>query len=119
MRWPRSTSRPGTIPASPRTGCRGLLVHWGATEDEEIKGDVEDIIHEAMHGDGNGSLPVLVRAASRTASVIRERLSTDATRALDDLRAIIGSKEEEDVARREPTARFASSPLCPGSLRRT
>jgi uncharacterized circularly permuted ATP-grasp superfamily protein/uncharacterized alpha-E superfamily protein len=94
----------GDEAGEPSHRLSSLLVHWGATEHDEIKGEVEDIVREAMEGDSNGSVPVLVRAASRTASVIRERLSTDATRAFDDLRAIIASEREADLAERADSA---------------
>ncbi|MDQ0467353.1 circularly permuted type 2 ATP-grasp protein [Labrys wisconsinensis] len=89
-----------------------LLISWGAAAADDqgadtpkkvratlgnsLVVDIDEMIRQAFEGDGNGAIPVLVRAAGRTASVIRERLSPDATRALADLGHII--EEERDLS---------------------
>jgi uncharacterized circularly permuted ATP-grasp superfamily protein/uncharacterized alpha-E superfamily protein len=87
-----------------------LLVAWGATahhEGAKVRAPAKDpavVLAETMAGDSNGAVPVLVRAAARTASVIRERLSPDATQALDDLRTILGAKRDQPPAERADRA---------------
>jgi uncharacterized alpha-E superfamily protein len=88
-----------------------LLISWGAATADDAGPDTpkkvratlrdrlivnaDEIIRQAFESDENGAIPVMVRAAGRTASVIRERLSPDATRALADLRHVI--EEERDL----------------------
>ena len=77
------------------------------------------MLAETLDGEANGSIPVLVRAATRTASVTRERLSPDATQALDDLAALVASDEGRAAGRARRPAPCACSRRCPASPRRT
>jgi uncharacterized circularly permuted ATP-grasp superfamily protein/uncharacterized alpha-E superfamily protein len=88
---------------TPRRLAR-LLVAWGATQDPKAGDDVGAVLAETLDGEANGSIPVLVRAAARTASVTRERLSPDATQALDDLRAVVASGGDAPPAERADRA---------------
>jgi uncharacterized alpha-E superfamily protein len=63
----------------------GLLVAWDAAE----PGSVETVLQAAISGARSGSVSVLIGQAQRTVAVIRERVSPDATRALDDLTALV------------------------------
>ncbi|MFO0406617.1 MAG: circularly permuted type 2 ATP-grasp protein [Labrys sp. (in: a-proteobacteria)] len=65
----------------------GLLVAWDAAE----PGGVDTVLREALTGKRSGSAAVLVGQAQRTVAVIRERVSPDATRALEDLTALIAA----------------------------
>ena len=66
-----------------------LLEAWGASESDIPHAKASLVARAALRGDFDGSLPNLVRAAHFAASVIRDRFSPDAWRALNDLVAII------------------------------
>ncbi|WP_261971256.1 circularly permuted type 2 ATP-grasp protein [Prosthecodimorpha staleyi] len=63
-----------------------LLAAWGATPFG--LDDYAEIVREALGGTSVGAAPQLAREARRTASVVRDRLSPDAWRALADLTAV-------------------------------
>ncbi len=66
-----------------------LLEAWGASESDIPHAKASLVARAALRGDFDGSLPNLARAAHFAASVIRDRFSPDAWRALNDLVAII------------------------------
>ena len=118
-RFRRSASRRATRPASRATACRACSSTGERREDEEIRGDVDDIIREAMDGDGNGSLPVLV--GRRVAHRLRHpRAPVDGGHPRDRRPARhVGAERRHRFPRRVRTGRCASSRPCPGSPRRT
>ena len=65
-----------------------LLIAWDAA----TPGAVDAALKSAIGGTRLGSARVLVGQAVRTAAIIRERLSPDATRALDDLSALMATQ---------------------------
>ncbi len=64
----------------------GLLVAWGAVS-AKLLGEPTRLAAMALHGHDYGSALSLVRDAHRAASFIRERLSTDTWRLVDELAA--------------------------------
>ena len=66
-----------------------LLEAWGASSSDIPSSKASLVARAALRGDFEGSLPNLVRAAHAAASVIRDRFSPDAWRALNDLVAVI------------------------------
>ena len=81
-----------------------LLIAWGAARNTPRVDIAEKVLRDAMEGEENGAMPALVRAASRSASSIRERLSRDATRGLADLRALFEEGHELPLAERADRA---------------
>ena len=66
-----------------------LLEAWSASSSDIPSAKASLVARAALRGDFNGSLPNLVRAAHAAASVIRDRFSPDAWRALNDLVAVL------------------------------
>ncbi len=66
-----------------------LLEAWSASASDIPHAKASLVARAALRGDFDGSLPNLVRAAHFSASVIRDRFSPDAWRALNDLVAIV------------------------------
>lgn len=74
-----------------------MLIAWGAAEAEAPRLAPSRAVLAALTDTARmGALPSIVRAARRTASVIRDRLSPDAWRALRDLSQLI--EEPGDIA---------------------
>ena len=71
----------------------GLFVAWGAVPAKLIAEPMK-LAAMALHGTEYGSARSLVRDAHRAASFIRERLSTDTWRLIDELAAQLGREEE-------------------------
>jgi uncharacterized circularly permuted ATP-grasp superfamily protein/uncharacterized alpha-E superfamily protein len=69
-----------------------LLEAWDASSSEIPHARPALIARAALRGDFEGSLPNLVRAANASASIIRDRFSPDAWRALNDLVAVISAR---------------------------
>ena len=60
------------------TGLQGLLIAWGALDEEALGGRALDAAAETLHDEAAyGSVIYLVRAARRVAASLRERLSAD------------------------------------------
>ncbi|WP_373288251.1 circularly permuted type 2 ATP-grasp protein [Chelatococcus reniformis] len=77
----------GTSPALER--LERLLVAWGAVAPEQL-GNPGAVATAALHGEANyGSAVALVRSARRTAARVRERLGSDAWRALTALAELL------------------------------
>jgi uncharacterized circularly permuted ATP-grasp superfamily protein/uncharacterized alpha-E superfamily protein len=73
-------------------GIGTLLGAWGAIPDDTHHASAVAMARTALtQADLNGSLPFLVGAARSAASVIRDRLSPDAWRAINDLATLIGA----------------------------
>ncbi len=75
-----------------------LLAAWGATPFGLE--DPLEIVREALAGTSAGAVPMLVREARRTATVVRDRLSPDAWSALSDLVAAF-PKSADDIREAE------------------
>jgi uncharacterized circularly permuted ATP-grasp superfamily protein/uncharacterized alpha-E superfamily protein len=92
-----------------------LLESWSAGPSDIPNAKPSLIARAALRGDFDGSLPNLVRAARSAASVIRDRFSPDAWRALNDLVAVIearlppGLSETEMFDRVEAALRITSA----------
>jgi len=93
-----------------------LLGAWSATPGEGWTAPAALVARAALtHGDVEGSLPRLVSAARSSASVIRDRFSPDAWRALDDLVGVIdaplaiGPAESAMIERVEAALRIIAS----------
>jgi uncharacterized alpha-E superfamily protein len=92
-----------------------LLEAWGASSSDIPGSKASLVARAALRGDFEGSLPNLVRAAHAAASVIRDRFSPDAWRALNDLVAVIvarlptGPSEDLMLERVERALRIISS----------
>jgi uncharacterized alpha-E superfamily protein len=69
-----------------------LLEAWDASSSEIPHARPALVARAALRGDFDGSLPNLVRAAHVSASIIRDRFSPDAYRALDDLVALVTTR---------------------------
>jgi uncharacterized alpha-E superfamily protein len=79
--------------ASAAIGQIGLLLEaWDASSSDIPHAKPALIARAALRGDFDGSLPNLVRAAQSAASIIRDRFSPDAWRALSGLVAVIGAR---------------------------
>ncbi len=69
-----------------------LLTAWGALADDTRQASASLMARAALtRADLEGSLPYLVGAARSAASVIRDRFSPDAWRAISDLSTLIGA----------------------------
>jgi uncharacterized circularly permuted ATP-grasp superfamily protein/uncharacterized alpha-E superfamily protein len=77
-------------PAVERIGS--LLEAWDASSSDIPYAKPALIARAALRGDFDGSLPNLLRAAQSAASIIRDRFSPDAWRALSDLVTLIGTR---------------------------
>ncbi len=92
-----------------------LLEAWDASSSDIPSSKASLVARAALRGDFEGSLPNLVRAAHAAASVIRDRFSPDAWRALNDLVAVIvarlpaGPSEASMLERVEQALRIISS----------
>jgi len=92
-----------------------LLEAWSASSSDIPGSKASLVARAALRGDFDGSLPNLVRAAHAAASVIRDRFSPDAWRALNDLVAVIvarlptGPSEDVMLERVERALRLISS----------
>ena len=92
-----------------------LLEAWSASSSDIPGSKASLVARAALRGDFEGSLPNLVRAAHAAASVIRDRFSPDAWRALNDLVAVIvarlptGPSEDLMLERVERALRIISS----------
>ncbi len=64
----------------------GILAIWGAVETADCT--VREAIEQALASKLSGALPEIIDSAYRTASAIRDRVSPDAWRSLNDLRDI-------------------------------
>ena len=72
-----------------------LLRDWGAIDEESEAQTIPDMIGEALTDRAmSGALPALARAAQGTASVIRDRFSPDAWRAIHRLKTLIDRDPE-------------------------
>ena len=72
-------------------GIGGLLAAWNAIPESTHQASPGFMARAALtRSDLDGSLPYLVGAARSSASVIRDRFSPDASRALNDLATLIG-----------------------------
>jgi uncharacterized circularly permuted ATP-grasp superfamily protein/uncharacterized alpha-E superfamily protein len=69
-----------------------LLEAWDASSSDIPYARPALVARAALRGDFDGSLPNLVRAAHVAASIIRDRFSPEAYRALNDLVAVIGAR---------------------------
>ena len=94
----------------------GLLQHWSAAPLDATFMPPTLVARSALLGpEFNGSLPRLVNSARACASVIRERFSPDAWRAVNDLAAMIesplpvGPVESAMIERVEASLRIISS----------
>jgi uncharacterized circularly permuted ATP-grasp superfamily protein/uncharacterized alpha-E superfamily protein len=94
---------------------KSLLEAWSAGPNDIPHAKPGLIARAALRGDFEGSLPNLARAARSAASVIRDRFSPDAWRALNDLVSIItarlapGLSESLMVERVEAALRIVSA----------
>jgi uncharacterized circularly permuted ATP-grasp superfamily protein/uncharacterized alpha-E superfamily protein len=80
----------------------GLFVAWGATPAKTVL-EATKLIAIALHGENEyGSVLSLVRDACRAAGFIRERLSTDTWRLINDLQT--GLDRDEDASLSEAEA---------------
>jgi uncharacterized circularly permuted ATP-grasp superfamily protein/uncharacterized alpha-E superfamily protein len=71
----------------------GLLIAWNAAPSSAGQASPVFLARAALtRSDLDGSLPYLVGAARSAASVIRDRFSPDAWRALSDLASVIGAR---------------------------
>ncbi len=101
--------------ASVIASARGLLGAWNAATIDRQASDASIARAALTQGESPGSLPWLVGAARSAASVIRDRFSPDAWRALRDLDAIIhaplaiGPAESAMTERVEAAQRIISS----------
>ncbi len=92
-----------------------LLESWSAGPSDIPHAKPGLFARAALRGDFDGSLPNIVRAARSAASVIRDRFSPDAWRALNDLVAVIearlppGLSETEMFDRVEAALRIISA----------
>ena len=76
-----------------------LLVAWDAVPDEILNATPALVASAALQGrDLTGAVPYLAGAAQQAASVIRERFSPDAWRALTDLVELINSPLEREFS---------------------
>jgi uncharacterized alpha-E superfamily protein len=77
-------------------GLQELLIAWGALDEEALGGRALAAARDALHDQGAfGSVVYLVRAARRTASSLRERLSADFWTLLLNLESrLVGGSEE-------------------------
>lgn len=66
-----------------------LLISWGAIEEESLGAPALEVAREALHSDDTSSVVDLVRSARRTASSMRERLSTDFWTLLGNLETLL------------------------------
>jgi uncharacterized alpha-E superfamily protein len=94
----------------------GLLQSWSAAPVDSVMVSAALVARSALMGqDFEGSLPRLVRSARAAASVIRERFSPDAWKAINDLVAMIdadlpyGPVEAAMIERVEAALRIISS----------
>ncbi len=84
---------------------RGLLVEWGAVN-EEAPQRVAGFVACALHDEtAYGSVIRLVRAARRAAASMRERLSEDFWKLLQNLEHRLAGKGEDDISEAEGLAR--------------
>jgi uncharacterized circularly permuted ATP-grasp superfamily protein/uncharacterized alpha-E superfamily protein len=98
------------------TAMTGLLQNWGAAPSDRMPGaPVQTARMALMNRELDGALPRLVNSARAAASVIRERLSPDAWRAISDLVTMIeaplpvGPVESGMIDRVEAALRIISS----------
>jgi uncharacterized circularly permuted ATP-grasp superfamily protein/uncharacterized alpha-E superfamily protein len=94
----------------------GLLQSWSAAPVDAVPVSATQVARSALMGrDFEGSLPRLVRSARAAASVIRERFSPDAWKAINDLVTMIdadlpyGPIEAAMIERVEASLRIISS----------
>jgi uncharacterized circularly permuted ATP-grasp superfamily protein/uncharacterized alpha-E superfamily protein len=97
-------------------GIVSLLEVWDAVSKDALAGSAGFISRAVLtRGDLSGSLPALTGAARSAASVIRDRFSPDAWRALNDLATMItmplntGPTESVTIERVEAALRIISS----------
>jgi len=89
---------------------QGLLVDWGAVDEAALGGRVADFAAAALHDDqAYGSVVRLVRAARRTASGMRERLSEDFWKQLLNLEAGLRDRRQFPLTEAEGLARAESA----------
>lgn len=86
-----------------------LLRVWHAAGPESERPLAEDVIAHALWGEADSAAPALVESACRTASVIRDRLSPDASAALEDLRGLLASQESPPLERTERALRILAA----------
>jgi uncharacterized circularly permuted ATP-grasp superfamily protein/uncharacterized alpha-E superfamily protein len=85
---------------------RGLLVEWGAVEEDADDGQVADFVSAALYDEAAyGSVIRLVQAARRTASSMRERLSEDFWKLLLNLEARLKGKRQDVLTEADGLAR--------------
>ncbi len=84
---------------------QGLLVEWGAVG-EEAPQRVSGFVASALHDeDAYGSVIRLVRAARRAAASMRERLSEDFWKLLQDLENRLSGRGQDQISEAEGLAR--------------
>ena len=86
---------------------RDLLKGWGAIDEDSLATNAGELITECLTDKTlYGALPALARSAQGTASVIRDRFSPDAWRALHQLKTRIDSVDAEDMTEAEAYERI-------------
>lgn len=84
-----------------------LLKDWGAIDEESEATNAGDLIVECLTDRSlYGALPALARSSQGTASVIRDRFSPDAWRALHQLKTRIDSASAEEMTETEAYERI-------------
>ncbi len=85
---------------------QGLLIEWGAVDEATSPQRVADFVASALHDEAAyGSVIRLVRSARRAAASMRERLSEDFWKLLQDLERRLAGKGQDHVSEAEGLAR--------------
>jgi len=78
-----------------------LLISWGAVEEDSLARPALEIAREALHNDETRSVVDLVRSARRSASSLRERLSSDFWTLVGNLENLLGTRVDDLLSEAE------------------